>query len=458
MFRRTLLVLVLISSFFPFHTAAAQTGMPVYVVQEGDNLGELGQIFHTPVYQLMSVNNLADGTLLVAGMQLYIPSLEGRMGSVSLVPLGLGDNAHTLARQYGVADEEFAAINYLTQPDALILGSRAVLLDAQSKPQARVPLTSGISDLELAAAHGVNPWTAAVANDLQGKWDLLANDTIYLPAAGGSATEEYLPGVTNLKVTSTRLGQGKTAVFGAGMGEGVALSGSIDGMAIDFLRQPDGSGSAYLGIPRLTQPGIYPLTLTATSLDERPFTFVQNVAIDEVTTYGADYPFTVAPEMIDPAVTGPETDQVNQIVAPVTPQKYWSGPWVQPSPVPDCITSTFGRLRSYNGSDYTYFHGGIDFCGNDTTPVYAAADGVVVFTGELIVRGNATIIDHGQGVYTGYWHQSQFLVSVGDKVKAGQEIGIVGATGRVTGPHLHFEVFVDGAQVDPTEWLAGMYP
>ncbi len=81
----------------------------------------------------------------------------------------------------------------------------------------------------------------------------------------------------------------------------------------------------------------------------------------------------------------------------------------------------------------------------------------MVFAQIVDGRGGATIISHGRGVYTGYWHQSQINVNVGDQVEAGQTIGMVGAEGRVTGAHLHLEVIVGGVQVDPTEWLEGMY-
>ena len=74
------------------------------------------------------------------------------------------------------------------------------------------------------------------------------------------------------------------------------------------------------------------------------------------------------------------------------------------------------------------------------------------------VRGNNVWIDHGWGVYTGYWHQSSFQVSVGQRVETGQIIGFQGATGRVTGPHLHWEVFVSGVQVDPLEWTERAFP
>ena len=132
------------------------------------------------------------------------------------------------------------------------------------------------------------------------------------------------------------------------------------------------------------------------------------------------------------------------------------------NPVPaylsECYPSLFGNRRSYNGSGYLYFHTGLDFCGQTGVEIYAPAAGRVVFVGELIVRGNATVIDHGWGVYTGYGHQSEIFVKEGDWVETGDLIGLVGETGRVTGPHLHWEVIVGGVQVDPLQWLGEAFP
>jgi len=124
----------------------------------------------------------------------------------------------------------------------------------------------------------------------------------------------------------------------------------------------------------------------------------------------------------------------------------------------ECYPSFYGNRRSYNGSPYIYFHTGLDFCGGVGSEIYAPAPGVVVYTGTLTVRGNATMIDHGWGVYTGYMHQSEILVDVGDYVEAGDLIGLVGGTGRVTGSHLHLEIWVGGVQVDPMDWLDRAYP
>jgi murein DD-endopeptidase MepM/ murein hydrolase activator NlpD len=145
----------------------------------------------------------------------------------------------------------------------------------------------------------------------------------------------------------------------------------------------------------------------------------------------------------------------------VTPDTYWKGMFQLPVDSQYCIRSGFGNRRSYNGGVLFTFHTGLDFgvC-SQTHPfdIYAPANGVVVFTGSKTVRGNATIIDHGQGVYSGLYHQSEIDIAVGDYVTAGQLIGKTGATGRVTGAHLHWDLWVNGIQVDPLQWLNETFP
>ncbi|TML65059.1 MAG: M23 family metallopeptidase, partial [Actinobacteria bacterium] len=96
---------------------------------------------------------------------------------------------------------------------------------------------------------------------------------------------------------------------------------------------------------------------------------------------------------------------------------------------------------------------GIDLAAGMGDPIHAAANGVVVFAGPRGGYGLATLIDHGGSLATLYAHQSQILVSAGQHVVRGQVIGLVGATGYATGPHLHFEVRVNGTPVDPMPYL-----
>jgi murein DD-endopeptidase MepM/ murein hydrolase activator NlpD len=101
------------------------------------------------------------------------------------------------------------------------------------------------------------------------------------------------------------------------------------------------------------------------------------------------------------------------------------------------------------------FHSGVDFAADARTPIHAAAPGVVVIAGDCGGYGNCVVIDHGSSLATIYAHQSVVIARVGYVVTAGEPIGLVGSTGLSTGPHLHFEVRLHGAPVDPLPTLAG---
>ena len=136
----------------------------------------------------------------------------------------------------------------------------------------------------------------------------------------------------------------------------------------------------------------------------------------------------------------------------------WSGPFQLPLNEA-AYSSSFGTLRSYNGGPYSGFHRGLDFRGAPGTPVYAAADGVVVLSEVLELYGNTVILSHGLGVCSAYMHLSERSVAHRDEVAAGDALGEVGATGLATGPHLHFEIRVEGVPVAPLQWLGeGVFP
>jgi murein DD-endopeptidase MepM/ murein hydrolase activator NlpD len=166
----------------------------------------------------------------------------------------------------------------------------------------------------------------------------------------------------------------------------------------------------------------------------------------------------VPAETIDPENTRPENDLIASVINRVSDQKHWEGALSYPTAYTDAFPSYFGSRRNYNGQGYYWYHSGLDLYGGTGTPINAPASGRVVYTGLLEVRGNVTFIDHGWGVFTGYLHQSAIEVEQGDWVERGQLIGYVGGTGRVTGPHLHWEVWVGGVPVDPLEWTSNVFP
>jgi murein DD-endopeptidase MepM/ murein hydrolase activator NlpD len=144
-----------------------------------------------------------------------------------------------------------------------------------------------------------------------------------------------------------------------------------------------------------------------------------------------------------------ETKRLREIYERVTPERLWDGPFRMPLDG-EFKGSNFGKRRVLNGHPGSP-HGGVDFPAPTGTPVHAAQRGRVVLAEELFFSGNTVLVDHGLGIYTFYCHFSEIDAKVGDEVVAGTVLGRVGATGRVTGPHLHWGLQVERARVNSLE-------
>jgi len=148
--------------------------------------------------------------------------------------------------------------------------------------------------------------------------------------------------------------------------------------------------------------------------------------------------------------TAKEYAEAMKIYNTITPKNYVNSKYIVP--MKSKITSSFGKARVYN-STLTGYHSGTDFRAKIGTPIVASNTGKVVLAQDRFYSGNSIILDHGQGIYTCYYHLSEFKVKKGDIVKKSQVIGLSGDTGRITGPHLHFSTRVGGLQVDPLELI-----
>ncbi|WP_295163238.1 M23 family metallopeptidase [uncultured Brachyspira sp.] len=133
-----------------------------------------------------------------------------------------------------------------------------------------------------------------------------------------------------------------------------------------------------------------------------------------------------------------------------TPTNYADKVYIMPSQ--GRYSSGFGAFRGYT-KDYARYHQGFDIANTNGTPIMAANNGIVKVSRELFVRGNCVVIDHGEGVYSSYFHMSKLIAKEGQYVKKGDIIGLIGSTGMSTGPHCHWEMRAGNITFDPLSIL-----
>jgi murein DD-endopeptidase MepM/ murein hydrolase activator NlpD len=207
--------------------------------------------------------------------------------------------------------------------------------------------------------------------------------------------------------------------------------------------------NALLGVDLEKAAGKYEFTVAGQLQGGEP---VSCRAMVEVTEgHFATESLTVKKQFVEPnpeqeARAAAETKRLREIYDRVTPERLWNGKFQMPL-TGDFKGSNFGKRRILNGHAGSP-HSGVDFPAPTGTPVHAAQKGRVVLAEELYFSGNSVIVDHGLGIYTFYCHFSEIEAKVGDEVEAGTVLGKVGATGRVTGPHLHWGLQVEHARVN----------
>jgi murein DD-endopeptidase MepM/ murein hydrolase activator NlpD len=457
------LSLFVILSTLTVQPVSDQSSGPVYLVQPGDTLSEIARLFNVSLNELLAANPGIDPNFLAQGQELVIPGLEGVTGVLDTEIIAFGDSLRSLSRRTQVSDELLRKLNRLVSPTELYVGNSLILPTQQDQSTLSTSFTASIGDsmLELAIQQNSDPWTLAALNKLDGTWETIPGDVLYSPTTGSGENATGLPpAFVSASISPLPLVQGSTEVIQVTTRENVSLSGMLIDHPLNFFANGN-EQVALQGVHAVLEPGVYPFRLEATAGDGSKQSFEQMVLVTSGGYLSEDIPLN-DPSTLDPSVTEAELQNINSLTALFTPTRFWNGVFTSPAVEPNCFTSRYGTRRVYRviNSDIEVpgFHTGLDFCGGEGLQIFAPAPGRVVFAAPLTVRGNATIIDHGLGVYSGFWHQSQIYVNVGDAVQQGQVIGIVGGTGRVTGAHLHWEVWVNGVQVNPSDWLDQPYP
>lgn len=470
MHKRFSIFLLLISLLLPIHPVQVQdaTG-PVYIVQAGDSLSSIASRFSVSLNDLMTANGITDPNQLAEGQQLIVPGLEGVTGILNTRFINFGDSYRSMLRQTQVSEDLFKKLNHVVSPSEFYVGvSMIVPEQEQTQYNKRISPAHGESLLESAVKNNTDTWSLVKINGLGGTWDGLPGDTLAAPGeASATGASSGLPSAfINAEIRGLPIKQGGTGVIKVVTQPDVKLGGLLVDHPLYFFPAEDGSQIALQGVHALLDPGVYPLRLDATLPDGSTQSYEQLILIISG-NYLTGESLPVDPSLIDPAVTDPEQKQLEGITVTTTPTptKYWQGGFLSPAIAyaeSTYFTSRYGTRRVYIGQgtdlEINWWHTGLDFGGGDGLAITAPAAGQVIFAGPLTVRGNATILDHGWGVYSGFWHQSAIQVQVGQMVNQGDVIGLVGGTGRVTGAHLHWELWVNGIQVDPLDWLIQTYP
>ena len=240
--------------------------------------------------------------------------------------------------------------------------------------------------------------------------------------------------------------------------DGTPVTGSPRTIRLAFADQPitlfphpakgDGTWVGLVAIPLSAAPGSATLRVEWNDAGQR---HTRNVAFRIVTGAYGEERLTVDPRHVRPSPAElerirQEQEKLRSVYAAGSPERLWSQGFELP--VPGEVNGAFGTRRVFNG-ELRSQHSGVDFRAAAGDPVRVSSSGVVRLAEELFFSGNAVIVDHGAGVFTSYSHLSRIDVAVGRRVEKGEVIGLIGATGRATGPHLHWGVKVNAVTVNP---------
>ena len=392
----------------------------IYTVQPGDTLTLIAVRYNLSLADIILANHLSNPNLIFPGQSLSLPGVpavapasplnetaEPTLGANQTHMVQPGETLFAIANLYGVSIGAIVQANNLTDPNLIQVGQ--VLQIPTGPPPTPAPLTPPFAAIEL-------------------------SEPVII--------------------------QGRTLVMKVTLAQTATLSATFEGRTLAFNQNSGGQWWTIIAIHALTEPNVYPIVVTATLPDSSQVTIYQNVTVIEGPYATENIQLDAdRSQLLDAELIRAEQQKLANMWLQVSPTARWQGAFRYPVEASSLrITSRYGTRRSYNGGPATSFHDGVDFGGSMGTPIYAPAAGVVVLAEPLTVRGRAVLIDHGMGLFSGFYHQSQIIVAVGQQVQAGDLIGYIGDSGLVTGPHLHWDMRLQGISIEPLQWVEQTIP
>ncbi len=383
----------------------AQSPGDTYVVKTGDTLASIAANLGIPLEVLVTTNQLTDVDALEVGQVLRLPRGATRSALVARP----GDTIHAIALREGLSVPRLAILNHTTPTARLFPGQQIRLLPNTPAAPTRFGSVT-VTSVPLVVIQGQAGWVEAVVDR-----------PLSLEAGWNGAPM----GIRPLAI----LNEGEA-------GEEVTVWGG------------------YVPTAASMEPGVYPVSLSYRAANGVKVTRSFPVFVQEQVFPVQE--INLPPDknaLIEQEVSQEELDYLAPVWTRTATPIQWRGPFELPLSVTAPSTSAYGVRRNYNSSQYFSFHTGQDFAAPGGSPVHAPGDGIVALAEPLTVRGISVILDHGAGLFTGYWHLQEALVTPGENVRAGDPIGLVGTTGRSTGEHLHWELRIYGIAVDPMPFL-----
>ncbi len=492
-----MLVMLILANSIPL-LAQEQThsSFAVHVVQRGENLFRIALQYNLLADELAEANGISDVDAISIGQRLIIPLAAESAPSGRTHIVAAGETLASIATANEITLDALLRLNNLSLSDAIFAGQQLLIppsVSASTTANATEATDSDANDEAITQPTAPAPFRHAFARvgaapavfahavksgDTLSQIALRYQQTVEALASANNLTDPSLlrigqrltiPGIQLPRLTSDLpeivsaftidplvFEEGRTGRIELLTSEPAVLSGQFLGQELRVIARDGGRRHNILvGIPMFSDMAVYPLMLELRDGTDTVFSITATLQV----VSGGYWRQTITisdDELVAPAVEDAEITLLAGLTKDFSETRHWSSSLDLPAAAP--MNAVFGTLRSYNGSPFDRYHRGVDFAGAPGTSVLAAADGAVILADRLIIRGNTTLIDHGWGVYTLYAHQNETLVQLGDAVKTGQVIGTIGSTGRSTGPHLHWEVWLNGVNVDPMQWVRQTFP
>ena len=471
-----------------FTQGQSDASLTVHVVQRGENLSDIALKYNLSAARIIEVNGITDTSGIVVGQRLLIPLktiAPQTTGPQTIAPqprvthiVVTGETLSSIAQTYGKTLDELSSLNNLANAHQIFVGQELVIAPGNedtasaNDPSPAAPTNAPADDPPAVFTHTVEAGetlfeiglrynrtvtTMAQANNLRDPTRIYIGQKLTVPGIELPRFAQDLPEVIRSFAFDPQvLVEGRTGRIEIATAAPVEISGEFLGQEFESISQDSGARHHILiGVPMFTEQAVYPLKLNM--IDASGASIPIDVHLQIVGgSYGYQNISINNNDLLATAVENEEIELLAGLTSQFSPDKSWTNALSLPAAAP--MNSVFGTRRSYNDGPYNRFHRGVDFAGATGTSVLAAADGTVVFADALNIRGNTTVIDHGRGLYTVYAHQNTLHVSPGDAVVLGQVIGAIGSTGRSTGPHLHWEVWLNGVHVDPLQWVQETFP